>query len=148
MECFRIIIHKGRGSTRLLWQCLNAFLWHASPPACSGASHYNLCWVFPLFQPLHPTGLSLFREFWRENLPLSKLHENSVRYMWCSKSPAPLGVLFHVVQVGSHDKMFRVNKTVLVRVLLPARVVALVGDIALASPRLKLPQVQPRLVVL
>lgn len=44
--------------------------------------------------------------------------------------------------------MFRVNKTVLVRVLLPARVVALVGDVALASPRLKLPQVQPRLVVL
>lgn len=44
--------------------------------------------------------------------------------------------------------MFRVNKTVLVRILLPARVVALVGDVALASPRLKLPQVQPRLVVL
>lgn len=68
--------------------------------------------------------------------------------MWCSESPAPLGVLLHVVQVGSHDKMFRVNKTVLVRVLLPARVVALVGDVALASPCLKLPQVQPRLVVL
>ncbi len=68
--------------------------------------------------------------------------------MWCSKSPVPLGVLFHVVQVGSHDEVFGVNEAVLVCVLLPARVVALVCDVALASPRLKLPEVQPCLIVL
>ena len=44
--------------------------------------------------------------------------------------------------------MFGVDEAVLVRVLLPARVVALVGDVALAAPRLELPEVQPRLVVL
>ncbi|TNN83065.1 hypothetical protein EYF80_006672 [Liparis tanakae] len=50
--------------------------------------------------------------------------------------------------VGSHDEVLRVNETVLVGVLLPACVIALVGDVALASPRLKLPEVQPCLVVL
>lgn len=60
----------------------------------------------------------------------------------------PLGVLLHVIQVGGHDEMFGVNQTALIRVLLPARVVALVGDVALASPRLEVPEVQPRLVVL
>ena len=59
--------------------------------------------------------------------------------MLCSKSPEPLGVFFHVVQVGSHDEVFGVEEAVLVWVLLPARVVALVGDVAFASPRLKTP---------
>lgn len=59
-----------------------------------------------------------------------------------------LGVLLHVVQIGGHDEMLGVNQTVLVCVLLPAGVVALVGDVALASPRLKLPEVQPGLIVL
>ena len=44
--------------------------------------------------------------------------------------------------------MFGVVQASLVGVLLPAGVVALVGDVALSSPRLKLPEVQPGLVVL
>lgn len=60
----------------------------------------------------------------------------------------PLGVLLHVIQVGGHDEVFGVNQTVLVCVLLPACVVALVGDVALTSPRLELPEVQPCLIVL
>lgn len=44
--------------------------------------------------------------------------------------------------------MFGVKEAVLVCVLLPACVVALVGDVAFASPRLKLPEVQPCLIVL
>lgn len=44
--------------------------------------------------------------------------------------------------------MLGVNQTVLVCVLLPPSVVALVGDVAFASPRLKLPEVQPGLIVL
>ena len=62
--------------------------------------------------------------------------------------PRPLGVLLHVVQVGRHDEVFGVVQASLVGVLLPAGVVALVGDVALSSPRLKLPEVQPGLVVL
>lgn len=60
----------------------------------------------------------------------------------------PLGVLLHVVQVGGHDEVFGVVQASLVSVLLPAGVVALVRDVALASPRLKLPEVQPGVVVL
>lgn len=59
-----------------------------------------------------------------------------------------LGILLHVVQIGGHDEMFRVNQTVLVCVLLPPSVIALMGDVAFASPRLKLPEVQPGLIVL
>jgi len=44
--------------------------------------------------------------------------------------------------------VFGVVEAALVRVLLPARVVALVGDVALAAARLELSEVQPRLVVL
>lgn len=61
---------------------------------------------------------------------------------------APLGVLVHVVQVGRHDEVFGVNQAVLVGELLPASVVALVGDVALAPPRFELPEVQPGLIVL
>lgn len=68
--------------------------------------------------------------------------------MRCCQSPVPLGVLFHVVEVGSHDEVLGVNETVLVCVLLPACVVALVGDVALAAPGLELPEVQPGLVIL
>lgn len=72
----------------------------------------------------------------------------SSKYMWCSKSSEPLGVLFHVIQVWSHDEVFGVNETVLVSVLLPAGVVALVGDVTLTSSCLKLSEVQPCLIIL
>lgn len=49
-----------------------------------------------------------------------------------------LGVLLHVFQVGSHDEVLRIGKASFVSVFLPACVVALVGDVALTSPRLKL----------
>lgn len=62
--------------------------------------------------------------------------------------PRPLGVLVHVVQIGGHDEVFGVVQASLVSVLLPAGVIALVGDVALTSTGLELPEVQPGLVVL
>lgn len=59
-----------------------------------------------------------------------------------------LGILIHVVQVGGHDKVFGVMQASFISVFLPAGVIALMGDVALASPCLKLPEVQPGLVVL
>ena len=66
----------------------------------------------------------------------------------CTASSSPLEVLLHVVQVGGHDEVLRVGQVVLVGILLPACVVALVGDVALTTSRLKLSKVQPGLVVL
>lgn len=53
-----------------------------------------------------------------------------------------------MLQVGGHDEVFGVGQASVVSVLLPAGVVALVGDVALAPPSLELPEVQPGLVVL
>lgn len=60
----------------------------------------------------------------------------------------PLGALLHIVQVGRHDEVFWVDQAVLVCMLLPAHIITLVSDVTLATPCLKLPEVQPRLVVL
>lgn len=60
----------------------------------------------------------------------------------------PLGVLLHVVQVGRHDEVLGVVQAPLVGVFLPAGVVALMRDVALASARLELPEVQPGMIVL
>lgn len=60
----------------------------------------------------------------------------------------PLGVLLHVIQIGWHDEVFWVVQASLVCVLLPAGVITLVGDVALTSTGLELPEVQPGLVVL
>lgn len=69
--------------------------------------------------------------------------------MGCTLFPTrPLGVLVHVVQIGRHDEVFGVVQASLVSMLLPAGVVALVGDVALASTGLELPEVEPGLVVL
>ena len=57
-------------------------------------------------------------------------------------------VLLHVIQVGRHDEVLGVVQASLVGVLLPARVVALVRDVALAPASLKLSKVQPGLIVL
>lgn len=62
--------------------------------------------------------------------------------------PRPLGVLVHVIEIGGHDEVFGVVQASLVSVLLPAGVIALVGDVALTSTGLELPEVQPGLVVL
>lgn len=53
-----------------------------------------------------------------------------------------------MVQVGGRDEVLGVVQASLVGVLLPASVVALVRDVALASPGLELSEVQPGLVVL
>jgi hypothetical protein len=60
----------------------------------------------------------------------------------------PLGVLLHIVQVGCHDEVFRVDQAVLVCMLLPTPIITLVSDVTLATPCFKLPEVQPCLVVL
>lgn len=60
----------------------------------------------------------------------------------------PLGVLLHVIQIGWHDEVFGVVQASFVGVLLPAGVIALVGDVAFTSTGLELPEVQPGLVVL
>ena len=141
-----------------------ARIFHLRPARRGSASCYKFSRVFsPLLKPPEsdspPDGLlsvSTTNSPGGENPTLPKLREKSpcvtiLVLSSCaavSPPPLPLGVLFHVVQVGSHDEVFGVQEAVLVCVLLPACVVALVGDVAFASPRLKLPEVQPRLVVL
>ena len=56
--------------------------------------------------------------------------------------------LQHAVVVGRHDEVLGRGQAAGIGVLLPPGVVALVGDVALAAPRLEPAQVQPRLVVL
>lgn len=60
----------------------------------------------------------------------------------------PLGVLVHVIKVWRHDKVLRIRQVVLVGVLLPPRIITLMGDVALPPARLEFPEVQPCLIVL